>query len=213
MFMSSVIPIEHLEVIGYSDPRTREMVPSVVPPVFRFTGEARALVPPYILNGGFVLRPVEIDMDEVLDLAAGRDIILFEQPFPAQADFQLWLDQSFVPRYEYRTQAEENLLALSRQFMHSATVAFRFNNLEESDTQASAAISANPKCVESLALKAAIRRRENNPQGERLMASLAEPYLDQASFRVLVDSYSAVVMPKPVVSEKRSSTYRIACFR
>jgi hypothetical protein len=211
--MSAAIPMEQLEVIGYADPPNEDMVPCVVPPVFRLIGEDRALVPPYLLSAGLVVRPVEIGMPEVEDLAATEDITLFENSFPAQPDFQLWLDQFFNPHYENRATAEQNLRDLGRQFIHDAKAAFRASHFDKADRLASAAISADPRCMESLVLKAAIRREENDPEGERLMADLADPSLDRFLFGMLVDKYSPAVTPKPVASEKVSPMYQMACAR
>jgi hypothetical protein len=43
--------------------------------------------------------------------------------------------------------------------------------------------------VEPLAIKAAIRRIQENKTGEQLMAELAAPVLDERSFGVLVNDY------------------------
>ena len=69
--------------------------------------------------------------------------------------------------------------------------AFEIGHLGESERLCSSAISADDKCLDAFVIKAAIRRREDDEGGERLMARLVSPYLDETSFARLVDDYSA----------------------
>jgi hypothetical protein len=51
------------------------------------------------------------------------------------------------------------------------------------------AISADDRRVEPLAIKAAIRRIQRNSTGERLMAELAAPVMEERLFNLLVENY------------------------
>ena len=195
--MPAAIPLEQLEVIGYADALDTGMFPSIVPPVFRFTQEPeRSLVPPYSLNGGFVCGASEIGLSEIRELRDAAEIVLFENPFPARNDFELWTDESGACHYETRISTRDHLRKLSDQSIHQAKIAFRGGEIAEAERFCSAAISADDKCVEAFVIKAAIRRRQNDADGERLMAKLVSPYLNERLFGMLVASYS---VPQPTV--------------
>jgi hypothetical protein len=71
--------------------------------------------------------------------------------------------------------------------------------------------------VEPLAIKAAIRRIQKNKTGERLMAELAAPVLDERSFNLLVDHYCATrqqpASAAPDSSPPRRPMSNVACIR
>ncbi len=193
------ISVEQLEVIGYADSLLSAMVPSVVPPVFRFRDHPdRVLVPPFMLNGGFVCGASEITGSEARQLGNKGEIVLFEPPVPAQSGFELWMSES-GPRYESRTLVKNTLRRLARQFVEQAEIAFRGGDTEGAEQLCSAAVSADDRSTAALAIKGAIRRQQGDAEGERLMAELTEAWLEPAEFKVLVDHYAATPnQPAPI---------------
>lgn len=211
--MPAAIPLEQLEVIGYADALDPGMFPSIVPPVFRFRQEPeRLLVPPYSLNGGFVCGASEIGLSEIRELRDAAEMVLFETPFPVRNDFELWIDESAISHYQTRISARSHLRKFSDHSIHQAKIAFSHGGIAEAERFCSAAISADDKCVEAFVIKAAIRRRQNDADGERLMAKLVSPYLDLLSFGMLVDGYSApqptVIETQPVPPMRWMATYK-----
>jgi hypothetical protein len=192
----AAIPVEQLEVIGYADTLDAGMLPSVVPPVFMVRGEPdRILVPPYTQNAGFLWGASEIDFSEIQELRDAGDVVLFENYRPAQIDFELWMDEGNSPHYETRTSARNNLTQLAEQSIQRAKAAFKMGNLAESERFCSSAMSADDKCLEASVIMAAILRRQGDVDGERLIARLVSPILQESSFAGLVDRY---FLPNPV---------------
>ena len=217
--MPEAIPIDQLEVIGYADSLEPGMLPSIVPPVFRFRAQRdRALLPPYTLNSGFLYGASEVEYVRIQELYEADEIVLFENPFLAKAGFELWIDESTESRYETRSSARSSLQRLANQSIQLAKTAFENGNLAESERFCSSAIAADDKCLDAFVIKAAIRRRENDSAGERLMADLVSPYLNRLSFEKLVDVYaqadgqfSPTVPEAPTIPPMRAmATYRAA---
>lgn len=192
--MGSPWRVDELEIVGYAEVLKETMLPSVVPPVFRLkTDPRRSLLPPYSFNGGFVCNAAEVAPRELEALRDAREITLFDDPFPAQPGYELWVDQSFQCHYELRDQAEASLGRIATASIGQAEAALKEGNREEAERLAGVAISADDRRVEPLAIKAAIRRLQGNAAGESLMAELAAPVLEERLFSSLVDGYYRAV--------------------
>jgi hypothetical protein len=186
--MSAAIPIEQLEVIGYAESLGPAMVPSIVPPVFRFRSHPdRALLPPFSLSGGFVCGATVVSDAEIRELRDAGELFLFESSYAARPDFELWIDERFRDHYDSRASVRRILQDFARQSITQAKTALADGDTAGAERLCSMAISADERCIDAFVLKAAIRRKEGNADGERLMARLVLAYLDPASFRRLVD--------------------------
>jgi hypothetical protein len=163
------------------------MLPSVVPPVFRLRADPRrALVPPYSFSGGFLCNATELPWPEVEALRDAREITLFDRPIAARPRYELWLDQSFGWHYQPREQAHKTLDRIATDSINGAKAALAARNFEEAERLSGVAISANDRLVAPFAIRAAIRRLQDNVTGEALMAELAARVLDKESFTLLV---------------------------
>ncbi|MGA2594954.1 MAG: hypothetical protein ABSH32_34080 [Bryobacteraceae bacterium] len=181
--------VDDLEVVGYANVLKSDMLPSVVPPVFRLKSSAeRALLPPYSFNAGFLCNATEAPQSELEALRDSNDITLFDHAFPARGGFELWIDRAFHWHYQPRDEAGGELSRIAAEAIENATEALRQGNLEEAERLTSVATSANDKRLEPLAIKAAIRRIQGDTAGERLMAELAATALEE-TFNLLVEHY------------------------
>src|SRR4051812_16514067 len=124
--------IADLEIVGYADVLKPSMLPSVVPPVFRPKGDPSvALVPPYFSNAGLLYNATAISYAELQDLRDSHEISLFEEVFPAQPGFELWLDESFLPHYQLQERAGESLRQIAEDAMRQAEIALQKGDLDE----------------------------------------------------------------------------------
>ena len=184
--------LDDLEIVGYADVLKETMLPSVVPPVFRLKADAqRTLLPPYHLNAGFLYNATEVPRSELEELSGSREITLFDDAFPAHAGFELWVDESFQCHYQPLDVAEQELRRIADEAIQGAADALRRDKLPQAERLSGVAISADDRRVEPLAIKAAIRRIQNNKTGEQLMAELAAPVLEERLFTLLVNVYYA----------------------
>jgi hypothetical protein len=184
--------LDDLEIVGYADVLKETMLPSVVPPVFRLkTDSQRAFLPPYSFNAGFLCNATEVPGSEMEELRDSREITLFDDAFPARAGFELWVDQSFQCHYQRLDEVKRKLRAIAEEAIRNAEDALRRDDRQQAERLSGVAISADDRRVEPLAIKAAIRRIQRNSTGERLMAELAAPVLEERLFNLLVDDYCA----------------------
>ena len=210
--------LDDLEIVGYADVLKETTLPSVMPPVFRLKADAQwALLPPYHLNAGFLYNATEIPRSELEELNGSREITLFDDSFPAHAGFELWVDQSFKWHYQPLDEAKQELRRIADRAIQIAEDALRKGDLRQAERLSGVAISADDRRVEPLAIKAAIRRIQKNKTGERLMAELAAPVLDERSFNLLVDHYCATrqqpASAAPDSSPPRRPMSNVACIR
>jgi hypothetical protein len=191
--MKPPVALDLLEIVGYANVLLDTMLPSVVAPVFRLKGNAdETYVPPYSFNAGYLCNATKLTASELKALAQNEDITLFEgPPFPAQRDFELWLDHTRGRHYEPRTQAHATLLALAKDNIQNAGQALKEGRTADAERFSGVALCADDRLVEPLAIKAALRRLRNDATGEGLMTKLAAPSMSEGGFRKLVDAYCA----------------------
>lgn len=212
--MESPWSLEDLEIVGYANVFKETMLPTVAPPVFRVKANPqRALLPPYSLNAGFLCNAIEVAQSELDSLNDAREITLFEQAFPARRDFELWVDQSSQIHYEPLDVARKNLGKIADDAILKAEQNFRSGDLDQAERLSGVAISADGRRVEPLVIKAAIRRMQNNKAGERLMAELAAPALNENLFAALVSQYFPCQRTAAMESGPKRPMHNVACER
>lgn len=180
-----------LEIIGYADHRDETMLPAIVPPVFRsISNPDVVLVPPFAVRFDVVARATQLPFAEAISLGERQEITLFSgSPLLAQPDHELWLRRNGEVVYQPAVEARRELEALCKLATQRAQQALAVGDLDGAEAASSEAILSNDRSVAAFAIKAAIRRKRNNPAGESLMAELASSLLDSAAFHSLVDHY------------------------
>lgn len=113
---------------------------------------------------------------ELFELRDSREITLFDEAFPNERGFELWLDQSFKKQYEPLYLAKHNLDTICLGAIAKAEEALRAGDVAGAERFSSVAVSANDRRPEPLAIKAAIRRLNKNPGGERLNGGIGPTY-------------------------------------
>lgn len=209
---SMAIPwrVEDLDIIGYADALDRTMLPSIVPPVFRVrSNPSLHLLPPYFFNAGCLYNAAEVEAQEIRELKNREEITVFDESFPAQVGFELYIDQEFQPQYKLREIVNSELLAIAVKYIAQAQAEFRNGSFAEADRLAGIAISADDRLVEPLVIMAAIHRANHDVAGEQLMASLAPSTVTESSFQELVDAMSRSIK-SPVALPKKPPTSQSA---
>lgn len=181
--------IDAMEIVGYADVLTDEMLPSVVPPVYRLRADAnRLFVPPYHENGGALYNATEIDSADFANMAVTGDVTgITTAPFPARAGHELWIDEGFAYRYEPAESALANLTDIYNREFANAKAALVRHDFVAAEAHARKATRADDRHYEPFILRAAIFRLRRDTKGEELMARLIETKLAKGDFRVLLD--------------------------
>jgi len=216
--MADPLRLEELDIIGYANVLDETMLPSIVPPVFQMRSERnRNFLPPYLLNDRCLWNATEVTESEIRDLQAADEISLFQEPFPAQVDFELFVDLEFRPCYKLAGTARVELTAIADSSIIEADNAFRRGAFDEADRLAGIAISADYRKVTPLVIKAAVRRVRKDIDGERLMEVLAKPFVDELLFRQMVDltceESPLAAVPRKMPASACSPMHGMACMR
>jgi hypothetical protein len=195
--------IADVEVVGYADVLKANMLPSVVPPVFRVKDDPDCvLVPPYLLNGNLIWNATELCAEELFSLQHERRVTLFSDAVPARADHELWVDQQFGRHYEPREEADQTLHNIAKRHCELSKQSLAGGDLESAERLSSIAASADDRLIDSLLIKAAIQRLQHNELGVDVLVHLAGPMLGESEFRkllrVLLEENPAAIIPRQV---------------
>ena len=185
--------IVDLEVIGYAEVLTKSLLPAIVPPVFALRSDPSVvLLPPYRINDGDLWNATSVSLSEAKSLAGAREITLCPRSIPAVVGFEMFVDQNFEVHYEPRYRVEDQLATIFGENIDLAKKALAQGNLQDAEYHANVALAADDRIVTPIVIKAAIRRRQRDASGERLMAKLVAGKLNGAEFQLLVDRCSAI---------------------
>ena len=81
--------VDDLEIVGYGNVLNHDMLPSVVPPVYRLSDDPkRALLPPYFFNASLLCNATEVSQSELEILRDSNEVTLFDDVFAAHAGFE-----------------------------------------------------------------------------------------------------------------------------
>ena len=178
-----------LEIIGYADDRDQNMLPAIVPPVFRSISKPDiVLVPPFAIRFDVVERATQLPFTEAESLRDRQELTFFPgSPLSAEPDHQLWLRRNGQIVYQPALEARRELDQLGKLATERAKAALAAGDMATAQDAASEAILSNDRCVTAFVIKAAIRRKLGKPAAVKLMAELASHLLDADEFYTLVE--------------------------
>lgn len=198
--MASLWKLEDLEIVGYADVRTPDLLPAVVPPVFRVRSEPDSiLLPPYSISFDSVVGATAVSRAEAEHLRDQGKLFLFAEsdPFPPRPEHELWFHRDGRMIYQPIHEARRTLRQLGAEALERAVTAFRDGRMREAEDAAGEAMLADDRRWEALAVKVAIRRLQGNKGGENVMRKLAAPLVNEAAFTAVVEDYISKETARP----------------
>lgn len=124
--------LEDLEIVGYSDVLTADLVPRIVPPVFRFCAAPRRLViPPFRLVDDHVEGGIEGDESDLDRFVGNEQATRIQQPIQARPKHHLWIDEHFKPQYGPEEEVIEQLRAMAKKEIRLAWDAVHTKDFEK----------------------------------------------------------------------------------
>lgn len=169
----TLVPLSELEIVGYADVLSKDMVPFIVPPVFRFKDSEKALLPPFDLVGAYVVDGVPSHISELQRLEEQRRITLLDTVIHAEAEHQLWLDEAMNPQYEPQDDAADHLQEKSLALGKQAIAAFKEGDQDTAARLAAQALAADDTHDGCWALVAAMHRLNDREEEEELITESA----------------------------------------
>lgn len=152
------LDVSLLQIVGYADVLPENARPSIVAPVFcKKDSPDSILVPPYSFsNGRYLCDATEISVAELKALEHRQEVTLFESPFDAQREYELWVDQHGNTQYHSRRDARRQLQAIAADELKLAEINFTDGLLDDAERHSSVSLLADPTNTDAWAIKLAI---------------------------------------------------------
>jgi hypothetical protein len=159
--MSAPVSFEDLEIVGYADTLTTDLLPRLVAPIYRRRSKpGEFVIPPFAFEDGKVVgaaQSAEVDFERAL---ADGQATQIKTPLPAKAGYQLWIDRNGAPQYAPAREVSVQLRHLASDHVRKAEEAFRKGSYEEASRLAQVAIAADERCLDALLVKAVVLKQE-----------------------------------------------------
>lgn len=185
--MNPSFAFDELEVVAYSDNLSEEHLPHNVFPIFRHKEQNLYLFPPYRSARGRLQNAHVGHKAEFDDFVVKQEVTLIDKPQQAFPDYQLWVDLAFEIHYEPNLDAAQKQRSYAWAKTEEADQAFLAGDLAAAEEALQRALNVNLPLIETLVLKAAIRRLEHRELGVSLALESAKELCSEATFFSLVD--------------------------
>ncbi|MCU0226210.1 MAG: hypothetical protein MUF01_01105 [Bryobacterales bacterium] len=212
--------IQSLEIVGFAEQIVPEMLPVIVPPVYRARQEPHGhLVPPFREWDGVLYGATEIGIAELEDLEASGRFTKLPEALPARPAFELWFDDQGERHYQPIVEATERLRAIAHKAISAALEELSRRNFDNARRHAGIAISADDRLAEPFAIRAAIDTLEGQPDAVAVQRMLFPGGISDGAFQMLVDGYEDMIplsvqpsrivvsAPAPGVSKRSKSSW------
>lgn len=200
--------LNDLEVIGYASVLTSELVPRIVPPIFRSKTQLEiVLLPPYHLEGDRVCDVWDGREEDLERAVRAGQVTRIDSPMEARTEHHLWIDEALRPHYEPAPEVEQELLRLAHRKVHEAQDALAEGRLDDALRLSQNALSADDRCLNALLIKACVYELRGEMGKVKILNRLAEritPGTDLFSwvalFSKLVKASSSVTLRNSISS-------------
>jgi len=196
--MTKTYNLADLEIVGYSDVLTVDLVPRIVPPIFRFRAEAeKLLIPPFRLIDDHVEGGIEGDESDLDRFVGNEQATRIPQPIQARPKHHLWIDEHFKPQYGPEGKVVERLRAVAKKNIPLAWEAIHKEDFDTALQLAQTAIAADEFSLDALLVKAVADKLRGHDDRAAVVAKIAAVTYPDVSFDALVDECSRVHGPAP----------------
>lgn len=180
--------IEELEIIGYADALTEDLVPRVVPPVYRpRSTPSVVLMPPFEVSGTVLSRATHITPAAFERAISDEQATRVASVLDAHPDHLLWIDEDMKPHYAPADQARETLTSIAKTRSDAAIRALQGGDLETAAGLAQTAVSADERCLNAVLAKAVLQRIQGNEERVSLLREVARKLDPHLGFDSWVD--------------------------
>jgi hypothetical protein len=189
--LSEPIPIKDLDVVGYADAVAPELLPRVVPPVFRLrTAPDRVFMPPLRLVGALLVDAHATDAADFDSAVARGEATRLAAPLSARRNHALWVDEHEQVRYDPAVALADHLRALARRRVGEARRALVEQRVDDALRLAQVAICADNRCLEALLVKGFVQREQGQAGRIAVLARIAAAAGFEGSFDEALAEFS-----------------------
>lgn len=167
-----VTMIKDLTVVGYADVMPKEHGMTILAPIF-LTPDSEFLFPPFNIRGVFVLGGY-LDSIKVFDELVERRIYSkLIETFKARPEHHLWIDEDGLISYTRYSDAKKIFKDRHDKYLKLAISFLKCKNFEDAVKYCQHSFCYNTSCIDSLAIKIAIRSLEGKVDEVNLLIKLA----------------------------------------
>lgn len=172
--LSEPIPIKDLDLVGFADAVAPELLPRVVPPVFRLRASPdRVFMPPLRLEGALLVDAHATHVADFDAAAARGEATRLAAPLSARRNHALWVDEQGQVRYDPAPALADDLRALARRRVGEARCALVERRLDDAARLAQAAVCADNRCFDALLVKGFLQREQGHAGRIEVLARIA----------------------------------------
>jgi hypothetical protein len=195
--MSAPVSFEDLEIVGYADTLTTDLLPRLVAPIYRRRSKpGEFVIPPFAFEDGKVVgaaQSAEVDFERAL---ADGQATQIKTPLPAKAGYQLWIDRNGAPQYAPAREVSVQLRHLASDHVRKAEEAFRKGSYEEASRLAQVAIAADERCLDALLVKAVVLKQEGKQEEIEVIGDIAKVLVPDVDFESQLKKYEGRLRAK-----------------
>ncbi len=189
--MTKTYNLTDLEIVGYSDVLTDDLVPRIVPPIFRLRADpGRLVIPPFRLVDDHVEGGIEGDESDLDRFVGNEQATRIQQPIQARPKHHLWIDEHFKPQYEPDGKVIERLRTVAKQNIPLAWEAVHDRDFDAALQLAQTAIAADESSLDALLVKAVVDKLTGHDDRAAVLSDIAAVTYPGVSFDVLVGECS-----------------------
>lgn len=192
--MSNQILLDDLLIIGYCTNLSPRLTPFAVAPAFAYKNDSsKVLRAPYRIVENMVLYGVWVQEGCWLEDLKKRKVTKIDTPIEAIPNHELWVDHNMVVHYDPYNKFNEKMAKISSDNIESAHTHLRNGDLNKAVEACSVAFMANCKQIDSLVIKAAIRKYEGKLSESDFLYDMAKDTISKVGFNLLVDEYVEII--------------------
>ena len=210
--MNGLLKLVDFDVVAYATRLTSDMLPTVVPPVFRMRGDSeRFFVPPFRLSGEWLVGATEISGAEYRGLCDDARMTPLPAALRAEPDHELWVGLDKAVTYAPHGEIDRKRRTEAMRFVAAAQQSLREGDQAAALRHTNCAASADDRIVEPCAIKAALCRVEKDWAASRVMEELVGDMITADDFECLVERYVGLwnaKLPAPAVVNRPESPMR-----
>ncbi|MDJ0840137.1 MAG: hypothetical protein QNK37_26735 [Acidobacteriota bacterium] len=199
----STYALEQLEIVGFADALTEDMVPCVVPPVFRFKdNKEQFLFPPFSIVNRQVETGTIGNRKEFERFLSQEEITPIEPTIPAAANHELWIDMGMEPRYQFYDEKDTNFRRMTALGKRMAEDALKAGDLDKAREACRMAFNANNNDIDVLVLRSLVYERSDESELIEVMQDLATDVCGVETFQFLLAKKRGALQSNPAEVNK-----------
>ena len=182
------LKIDDLDIIGYADALSEELVPRVVTPIYRLRIDPRKIfMPPFQAEVDRLTNASESTPSDFTNAVEREQATQIETPIKADSNYLLWIDQDFKSHYHLDAEVHAYMRCFAKEYSRKARKSVHEGRFGEALKLAQWALAANERCLDAVLTKALVHSMMGNDDRVQLLAKIAAVISPDIDFLSWID--------------------------